>query len=109
MMGPRGIPGHHLVKSAVYAILYLLQFPQPVVASGICPLGIQAFEKKMQTRSTTEEYVELAETCLAESRRTLDRRVSEQLRIMARRYLQEAERLDEVKRLSQGSSPGAQP
>ena len=50
----------------------------------------------MQTRSTTEEYVELAETCLAESRRTLDRRVSEQLRIMARRYLQEAERLDEV-------------
>jgi len=50
----------------------------------------------MQTRSTMEEYVELAETCLAEARRTLDRRVSEQLRVMARRYLQEAERLDEV-------------
>jgi hypothetical protein len=103
MMGPRGIPGHHLVKSAVFVTVL------PVVGPGICPLGIQAFEKKMQTRSTTEKYVELAETCLAESRRTLDRRVSEQLRIMARRYLQEAERLDEVKRLSQGSSPGAQP
>jgi hypothetical protein len=50
----------------------------------------------MQTRSTMEEYVELAETCLAESRRTLDRRASAMLRIMARRYLQEAERLDEV-------------
>jgi len=62
----------------------------------------------MQTRSTMEEYVELAETCLAEARRTLDRRVSEQLRVMARRYLQEAERLDEVKRLSQGKSPGAE-
>jgi hypothetical protein len=40
--------------------------------------------------------VELAERCLLEARRTLDGKASEQLRIMARRYLQEAERLDEV-------------
>jgi Lon protease-like protein len=62
----------------------------------------------MQTRSTTEEYVELAETCLAESRRTLDRRASAMLRIMARRYLQEAERLDEVKRVPQEGTEGAE-
>ena len=58
----------------------------------------------MQTRSTAEEYVELAETCLAESRLTLDRRVSDQLRIMARCYLQEAERLNEVERLAHQES-----
>jgi hypothetical protein len=80
MSGPRGIPGHHLVKSPEVAILYLSQFPQPAVTSGIA-LRESRLEKNMQTRSTAEEYAELAETCLAEFRRTLDRRVSEQLRI----------------------------
>jgi Lon protease-like protein len=72
------------------------------------PFESPHFEKTMQTRSTTEEYVELAETCLAESRRTLDRRASAMLRIMARRYLQEAERLDEVKRVPQEGTEGAE-
>ena len=89
MSGPRGISGHHLVKSPEVAILYLSQFPQPAVTSGIA-LRESRLEKNMQTRSTAEEY-------------------AEQLRIMARRYLQEAERLDEVKRLSQGKLPGAEP
>jgi hypothetical protein len=62
----------------------------------------------MQTRSTMEEYVELAETCLAESRRTLARRASAMLRITARRYLQEAERLDEVKHVPQEETEGAE-
>jgi hypothetical protein len=84
------------IEAPKEALFLFVTAAQPVVAS------------KMQTRSTTEEYVELAETCLAEARRTLDRTVSEQLRVMARRYLEEAERLDKVKRLSQGNSPGAE-
>jgi hypothetical protein len=49
----------------------------------------------MHERSTPEEYVALAETCLMEAHRTLDREAAEKLRIMARRYLQEAERIKE--------------
>jgi hypothetical protein len=95
------------IEAPKEALFLFVTAAQPVVASGIAFTRSKP-EKKMQTRSTTEEYVELAETCLAEARRTLDRTVSEQLRVMARRYLEEAERLDKVKRLSQGNSPGAE-
>jgi hypothetical protein len=58
-------------------------------------LRIRALRNKMHERSTPEEYVALAETCLLEAHRTLDREAAEKLRIMARRYLQEAERIKE--------------
>jgi hypothetical protein len=47
----------------------------------------------MHKRSTPEEYVELAEICLFEADLTLDREGAERLRITARRYLREAERM----------------
>jgi hypothetical protein len=47
----------------------------------------------MHKRSTAEEYVQLAETCLFEADLALDREGAERLRIMARRYLEEAERM----------------
>jgi hypothetical protein len=47
----------------------------------------------MHKRSTPEEYVELAEICLFEADLALDREGPGRLRIMARRYLDEAERM----------------
>jgi hypothetical protein len=47
----------------------------------------------MHKRSTPEEYVELAEICLFEADLALDREGAGRLRIMARRYLEEAERV----------------
>ena len=52
----------------------------------------------MHKRSTSEEYLELAELCLLEADRTLDREVKEGLLTMAQRYLEEARRLNKVER-----------
>jgi hypothetical protein len=49
----------------------------------------------MHKRSTSEEYLELAETCLLEAERTLNREVSEGLLTAAAHYLEEAKRLRE--------------
>ena len=50
-------------------------------------------EKTMHKRSSAEEYLELAEMCLLEAERTLDRETVERLLTMARRYLEEAKRI----------------
>jgi hypothetical protein len=47
----------------------------------------------MHKRSSSEEYLGLAELCLQEAERTLDREMAERLLIMAGRYLDEAKRL----------------
>jgi hypothetical protein len=47
----------------------------------------------MHKRSTPEEYVELAEICLFEADLAFDHEAAERLRIMARRYLEEAEHI----------------
>jgi hypothetical protein len=49
-------------------------------------------EKRMHKRSSSEEYLELAEICLLEAERTLDRETAERLLRMASRYLEEAKR-----------------
>ena len=49
----------------------------------------------MHKRSSSEEYLELAEMCLLEAERTLDRETAERLLTMARRYLDEAKRIRE--------------
>jgi hypothetical protein len=46
----------------------------------------------MHKRSSSEEYLELAEMCLLEAERTLDRETAERLLRMASRYLEEAKR-----------------
>jgi hypothetical protein len=51
-----------------------------------------AVEKKMHKRRTSEEYL-LAETCLLEADRTLNREVSERLLTAAGHYLEEAKRM----------------
>jgi hypothetical protein len=63
------------------------------VPKGALTLRVQASRKKMHKRSTPEEYVELAEICLLEADLALDHEGAERLRIMARRYLEEAERI----------------
>jgi hypothetical protein len=52
-----------------------------------------AVETKMHKRRTSEEYLELAETCLLEADRTLNREVSEKLLTAAGHYLEEAKRM----------------
>jgi hypothetical protein len=52
----------------------------------------QAFEKKVHKHSSPEEYLKLAEVCLLEAERTLDREVVEMLLLKAGRYLEEAKR-----------------
>jgi hypothetical protein len=55
-------------------------------------LQVQAFEKKVHKHSSPEEYVKLAEVCLLEAERTLDREVADMLLLKAGRYLNEAKR-----------------
>jgi hypothetical protein len=50
-------------------------------------------EKKMHKRSSSEEYLELAQMCLLEAGRTLDREEAEGLLTMAERYREEANEL----------------
>jgi hypothetical protein len=50
-------------------------------------------EKAMHKRSSSQEYLELAEMCLLEAERTLDPETAERLLTMARRYLEEAKRI----------------
>jgi hypothetical protein len=52
----------------------------------------QAFERKVHKHSSPEEYLKLAEVCLLEAERTLDREVVEMLLLKAGRYLEEAKR-----------------
>jgi hypothetical protein len=49
----------------------------------------------MHKRSSSEEYLELAEMCLLEAERTLDSETAERLLTMARQYLDEAKRIRE--------------
>jgi hypothetical protein len=46
----------------------------------------------MHKRSSSQEYLELAEMCLLEAERTLDRETADGVLTMARRYLDEAKR-----------------
>jgi hypothetical protein len=55
----------------------------------------RAVEKVMHKRSSSEGYLELAEMCLLEGERTLDRESAERLLTMAGRYLEEAKRIRE--------------
>jgi hypothetical protein len=59
---------------------------------------VQAFEKKVQKHSSPEEYLELAEVCLLEAERTLDREVADMLLLKAGRYLDEAKRAMAIRR-----------
>jgi hypothetical protein len=56
--------------------------------------------EKMHKRSTSEEYLELAELCLLEADRTLHPKIKAGLITMAQRYLEEARRLKTVERSS---------
>jgi acetylglutamate kinase len=49
--------------------------------------------RKKHKRKTSEEYLELAETCLLAADRTLNREVSEKLLTAAGHYLDEAKRM----------------
>jgi hypothetical protein len=60
---------------------------------GALALAVRAFEKKVHKHSSPEEYLELAEVCLLEAERTLDREVANMLLLRAGRYLKEAKRL----------------
>jgi hypothetical protein len=59
-----------------------------------CRVGVrsQTFEKKVHKHSSPEEYLKLAEVCLLEAERTLDREVVEMLLLKAGRYLEDAKR-----------------
>jgi hypothetical protein len=61
----------------------------------------------MHKRSSSEEYLELAEVCLLEAERTLDRETADSLLTMARRYLDEAKRIRE-KSLAMAAAGGGQ-
>jgi hypothetical protein len=61
----------------------------------------------MHKRSSSEEYLELAEMCLLEAERTLDRETADRLLTMARRYLDEAKRIRE-KSLAMAAAGGGQ-
>jgi hypothetical protein len=56
---------------------------------------LRAVEKAMHKRSSSVEYPELAEMCLLEAERTLDREAAERLLTMARHYFDEAKRIRE--------------
>jgi hypothetical protein len=58
----------------------------------------KAFEKKVHNRPPQEEYLELADACLLEAERTLDREVVEMLLLKAGRYLEEARRITATRR-----------
>ena len=49
----------------------------------------------MHKRSSSEEYLELAEICMLEAERTLDGETAERLLTMATHYLGEAKRIRE--------------
>jgi hypothetical protein len=73
--------------------------PQEFVIGPATNLGVarwrlqpQAFEKKVHKHSSPEEYLKLAEVCLLEAERTLDREVVEMLLLKAGRYLEDAKR-----------------
>jgi hypothetical protein len=56
------------------------------------------FEKKVHNRPPQEELLRLAEACLLEAERTLDREVAEMLLLRAERYLEEARRIMAARR-----------
>jgi hypothetical protein len=56
---------------------------------------LRAAEEAMHKRSSSEEYLELAEMCLLEAERTLDSETAERLLTMARHSLDEAKRIRE--------------
>jgi hypothetical protein len=60
---------------------------------GALALSLTGREKVVQKHSSPEEYLELAEVCLLEADRTLDRDVADMLLLKAGRYLDEAKRV----------------
>jgi hypothetical protein len=65
---------------------------------GALALTVQAFEKKVHKHSSPEEFLKLAEVCLLEADRTLDREVADMLLLKAGRYLDEAKRVIATRR-----------
>jgi hypothetical protein len=62
------------------------------------PRQSQRSRKKVYNRPPQEECLELAEACLIEAERTLDREVAEMFLLKAGRYLEDAKRIMAARR-----------
>jgi hypothetical protein len=70
-----------------------MQFRQRSLAWRVGTSSVSAFRKKVYNRPPQEECLELAEACLMEAERTLDREVAEMSLLKAGCCLEDARRI----------------